>query len=261
MMRMGIYLKYLSIHLKSQMQYKASFLLLTVGNFCMQFSTFLGVYFMFDLFHDVDGFTYGQVLLCFAVVTMAFSIAEMLGSGFERLSSMLANGEFDRALVRPRNIIFQILVSRMSFFRIGATVQAAVVLLWAIPNSGVLWAWDKALTLCLMVLCGSLIFTALFLIQATFAFFTTEGLDFMNILTYGGRDHGRYPYSIYGKEVLRFLTFVIPLALFQYYPLLYLLGREQSVLFMLAPLFGLLFMIPCFAFFQLGLRRYKSTGS
>ena len=115
------------IHLKSEMQYKASFLFLTTGNFLMQFSTFWGVYFMFFLFHDVDGFTYAQVLLCFAVVIMAFSLAEMFGSGFERLSRMLANGEFDRALVRPRNITFQILLSRMSLFRIGATAQSAIV--------------------------------------------------------------------------------------------------------------------------------------
>jgi ABC-2 type transport system permease protein len=216
---------------------------------------------MFFLFNDVDGFTYAQVLLCFAVVIMAFSIAEMFGSGFERLARMIGNGEFDRALVRPRNIIFQVLASRMSFFRIGATAQAAIVFMWAVPQSGVVWTWDKIATLCLMVICGSLIFFALFLIQATFAFFTTEGLEFMNVLTYGGRDHGRYPYSIYGKEVLRFLTFVIPLALFQYYPLLYLLDMEKSAIYMMSPLVGLLFLIPGYLFFRVGLKRYKSTGS
>lgn len=258
---MKLYKKYFSIHLRSQMQYKASFLLLTAGNFLMQFSTFLGVYFMFNLFYDVDGFTYNQVLLCFAVVIMAFSIAEMFGCGFDRFSRMLGNGEFDRALVRPRSIVFQILTSRLDFIRIGATLQAVVVLVWAIPGSGILWSFDKILTIFLMIICGSLIFSALFIIQASFSFFTTEGLEFMNVLTYGGRDYGRYPYSIYGKEVLRFLTFVIPLALFQYYPLLYLLDMEQSIFYMLTPLLGLLFFIPSYIFFRFGLRHYKSTGS
>lgn len=258
---MRLYLKYFSIHLKSQMQYKASFLLLTVGNFLMQFSSFMGVYFMFSLFYEVEGFTYSQVLLCFAVVTLAFSIAEMLACGFDRFSGMLGNGEFDRALVRPRSIVFQILTARLDFIRIGGTAQGGVVLLWAISGSDILWSWDKLLTLCLMILCGSVIFSALFMVQASFAFFTTEGLEFMNVLTYGGRDHGHYPYSIYGKEVLRFLTFVIPLALFQYYPLLYLLDREQGALYMLAPLLGLFFVIPAYIFFRFGLSRYKSTGS
>jgi len=112
-----------------------------------------------------------------------------------------------------------------------------------------------------MIACGSLIFYTLFCIRATFAFFATEGLDFMNALTYGGRDHGRYPFSIYGKEVLTFFTYVIPLALFQYYPLLYLLGMEESIFYMLTPLLGLLFIIPGYGFFRFGLRKYKSTGS
>jgi len=112
-----------------------------------------------------------------------------------------------------------------------------------------------------MVACGSAVFSGLFIMHAAFAFFTVEGLEFMNILTYGGREHGRYPFSIYGEGVLRFLTYVIPLALFQYYPLLYLLGRESDVFYMLAPLFSLLFLLPCYAFFRVGLRRYKSTGS
>ena len=258
---MKLYLKYFSIHIKSQMEYKASFALLTIGNFCMQFATFLSVYFMFNIFDEVSGFTYGQVLLCFAIVIMAFSFAEMLGRGFDQFPHMLANGEFDRALVRPRSALFQVVASRIHFVRLGATFQAAAVLFWAIPNSGVSWSWDKILTLCLMIACGSVIFYTLFCIRATFAFFATEGLDFMNVLTYGGRDHGRYPFSIYGREVLAFFTYVVPLALFQYYPLLYLLGMEESITYMLAPLLGLLFIIPGYGFFLFGLRRYKSTGS
>jgi ABC-2 type transport system permease protein len=243
------------------MQYKASFFLLMLGNFCMQFSTFLGVYFMFNIFYDVDGFTFNQVLLCFAVVIMAFSFAEMLGRGFDQFPRMLANGEFDRALVRPRGALFQVVASRVHFARLGATLQATVVLCWAMPTSGVVWEWDKILTLCLMILCGSVIFFTLFYIRATFAFFTTEGLEFINVLTYGGRDHGRYPYSIYGKGVLRFLTFVIPLALFQYYPLLYLLDMEHGVLYMFTPLLGLIIIIPGYIFYRFGLSKYKSTGS
>ena len=83
----------------------------------------------------------------------------------------------------------------------------------------------------------------------------------MNILTHGGNAFGKYPFSVYGRGILRFLTFVVPLALFQYYPLLYLLDLERSVLFMLTPLIGALFLLPCYAIFHLGLRRYKSTGS
>ena len=247
--------------MKSQMQYKLSFFLSMFGQFLVSFVVFLGVYFMFSRFNEVDGFTYQQVLLCFAAVLMSFSLAEMLGRGFDLFPRMLGNGEFDRALVRPRSIIFLVLAAKMDFTRLGRLAQAVVVFCYAIPASGVLWTFDKILTLLLMVVCGSLIFFGLFLVYAAFSFFTIEGLEFMNIFTDGGREFGRYPFAIYGEGILKFLTYVIPLALFQYYPLLYLLDIEKSVLYMLMPLIGLLFLVPSYAFFRFGLHRYKSTGS
>ena len=258
---MRLYMRFFAMHLKSQMQYKVSFFLTALGQFLVSFTAFLGVYFMFSRFNVVEDYAFEQALLCFAVVLMAFSMAEMLGRGFDLFPRMISNGEFDRALVRPRNVIFQVLASKMDFTRFGRLFQAILVFCYAIPNSGVIWTWDKIVTLCLMIICGSLIFFGLFLIYAAFSFFTIEGLEFMNVFTDGGREFGRYPFSIYGKTILRFLTFVVPLALFQYYPLLYLLDREQSAFFMFIPLIGLLFLIPSYAFFRVGLRRYKSTGS
>lgn len=149
----------------------------------------------------------------------------------------------------------------MDFTRLGLLVQAVMVLCYAIPISGIAWTWEKILTLCLMILCGGALFFGLFLIKAACSFFTVQGLDFMNIFTYGARQFGRYPFSVYGNGVLKFFTFVIPLALFQYYPLLYLLDRESNTLFMFLPMIALLFLIPSYAFFRFGLSRYKSTGS
>ncbi|MDR1696668.1 MAG: ABC-2 family transporter protein [Rickettsiales bacterium] len=258
---MRLYWKFFLMHIKSQMQHKASFLMLTIGQFLVSFSAFLGIDFMFSRFNVVNGFTFAQVLLCFAIMLMAFSTAEIFGRGFDVFPQMLGNGEFDRALVRPRNIVFQVLASKMEFTRIGRFSQAALVLLYAVPNSGVDWTPDKILTMILMIVCGAFVFFGLFLIYAAISFFTIEGLEFMNIFTDGGREFGKYPFSVYGDKILKFLTYVIPLALFQYWPLLYLLGRTDNKMYMFLPVAALVFLIPCYGFFRLGLRHYKSTGS
>ena len=112
-----------------------------------------------------------------------------------------------------------------------------------------------------MILCGSILFFSLFLLKATFTFFTIQNLNFMNIFTYGAREFGKYPFSVYGSGILKVLTFVIPLALFQYYPLLYLMDRKKSPVYMLMPVISLLFLLPCYIFFRIGLKHYKSTGS
>jgi len=112
-----------------------------------------------------------------------------------------------------------------------------------------------------MILGGTVIFGCLFIIYASICFFTLEGLEFMNILTDGAREYGKYPLDVYGKGVLRFCTFIVPYALFQYYPFLFLTGRSDQELYMLLPIVGCLFLIPCYLLWRLGVRHYKSTGS
>ena len=258
---MDLVARFFTLHLKSQMQYKASFFLTALGQFLVSFSTFLGVWFMFSRFQAVEGFTFPEVLLCFAVVLLAYSLAECFGRGFDSFPHMISNGQFDRVLVRPRSPTLQVLLSQLELSRVGRMLQAIAVFCYAIPASGVNWSVGRVVTLVLMIVCGTLIFFCLFLVYAAFSFFTIEGLEFMNIFTDGGREFGRYPFAVYGKSVLRVLTYVIPLALFQYYPLLYLIGREDGWFYRLAPLLGLLFFFPAYGFWRFGLRRYKSTGS
>lgn len=258
---MKLYFRYFSIHIKSQLQYKTSFFMTLIGQFLTSFTSFLGVYFLMSRFYLVKDFTYNEVLLCFATVLMAFSLAECFARGFDAFSAIIGNGEFDRIMVRPRNEIFQVLASRIDFSRIGRLIQAIIIFIYAIPTSQITWTFDKILTLTLMIISGIVIFSGLFLVYAALCFFTTEGLEVMNILTDGGREFGRYPLSIYGEEILKFFTYIVPLALFQYYPFLYLTGRSEKLFFMFLPVVGFLFILPCYMIWRIGVRHYKSTGS
>ncbi|MBQ8508718.1 MAG: ABC-2 family transporter protein [Clostridia bacterium] len=256
-----VYRKFLSIHLRSLMQYKASFIMTLLGQFSGAFSAFLTIYFLLRRFGTVEGYTYQEVLLCFASIYMAFSLAETFARGLDRFPAVIGNGEFDRILVRPRNEIFQVIASKTELTRLGRLLQAIVTFCYAIPASGIDFTPDKILCLVLMVVCGALVFVGVFVIFAFICFFTLEGLEFMNILTDGVREHGSYPFDIYGKEIMTVMTFVVPYTLVQVYPLHYLIGRTDSLLNLFAPLLALVFLIPCALLWKLGVRHYKSTGS
>ena len=58
-----LYCHYISIHVRSTMQYKTSFFLTTLGQFLFSFNVFVGITFMFQRFHEVKGFTYSEVLI------------------------------------------------------------------------------------------------------------------------------------------------------------------------------------------------------
>ena len=260
---MKLYLKYFSIHLRSVMEYKTSFFLTALGQGMTTFFSFLGMYFLFDRFGSIQGYTFNEVLLCFSTIFMAFSLGECLGRGFDRFSTIISNGEFDRIMVRPQNEILQVLGSRIEFTRVGRLLQALLVFIYGIITCGVNWTIPKILTLILMIVGGTCLFFCIFMINGAICFFTTEGLEIVNIFTDGGREIAQYPLDIYKKWVLKFFTYIIPLAFINYYPFLYLIDKagKYKALYMLSPLCAFLFIIPSLILWKIGISHYKSTGS
>ncbi len=256
-----LYGHYISINIRSAMQYKTSFFLTAVGQFLVSFNVFLGVFFMFQRFSQVEGFTYSEVLLCFSIILMEFSLAEMSARGFDQFPGTVRSGEFDRILVRPRNEILQVLGSKFELTRFGRMLQAVVMFVYGIANSGIEWNGAKVLTVIFMLIGGTAVFSGLFLIYAALCFFTLDGLEFMNVFTDGAREFGKYPVAVYGEKILLFTTFVIPYALIQYYPLLYVLGRRTEPFYIALPLLACLFLAPAYALWRFGMGRYQSSGS
>lgn len=85
---MKLYFEFLSIHIKKAMQYKASFLLSALAQLFIPLTCFWGVQFMFMRFNQVDGFTYTEVSLCYAIVLLSFSLAELFFRGFDTFNRM-----------------------------------------------------------------------------------------------------------------------------------------------------------------------------
>ncbi len=217
---MKLYFKYFAVHLKTLMEYKASFLMLSFGQLAVSLTAFLSVFFIMRRFESIGGFSASEVYLCFSISFLAFSIAECFFRGFDTFGGILRSGSFDRILVRPKSEVLQIVGEKMEFTRLGRTLQAAVTLAVALATSEIAWTADKIALLVFMELGALCFFTGCFILYAGVCFFTLEGIEAMNILTDGMRELSMYPLSVYGKEILRFCTFVVPVACAQYYPLL-----------------------------------------
>jgi ABC-2 type transport system permease protein len=260
---MSLYFKYLKILFKSQTQYRASFWLLTMGQFFIPFTVFAGLYFLFARFGQLQNWSFYETALCYAVIHLAFAISECFVRGFDAFSSLVAGGEFDRLLVRPRSTVIQVLGSKFEFTRFGRMLQGAAVMALAIVNLPIEWNVMKIFTLGFMVKGGVFIFSGIYILGATLCFWTIQGLEVVNVFTDGGREMAQYPLNIYEKWVTIFFSFIIPFGFVSYKPLLYILDKAEGsgLLYMLMPLSGLLFLLPCLIVWQIGVRHYRSTGS
>lgn len=260
---MTLYWSYLKILVKSQLQYRASFVLLTLGQALVPFFVFAGISLMFGRFGNLGGWSAAEVFVGYGVTHMAFALAQGLFRGFDVFSGLVRSGEFDRLLVRPRGTVLQVLGSRLDLTRIGRLVQGAAVLFWALAQLDRTWEPVRVFVLASSVVSGTLLFGGLFQLGAVLCFKTVQGLEVVNILTDGGRESTQYPLSIYPREVAWFLTFVVPFGCFNYLPLLWVLGKPggEPLTAVLAPWMTLLFLVPCGLLWRRGVRSYCSAGS
>ena len=256
-----LYGHYVSILIRSQMQYRASFIMMVLGQAMTTLLYFLSTYFMFSFFGRLGDWTYWEVMLCTSCVHISYPIAECIARGFDSFRGQIRSGGFDTMLVRPRSIFLQIFGSQFAFNRLGRLVQGPIMMGLAVANSGVVWTAEKSALYALMVLSGIVIFMSVFILGATLCFWTVKSLEVVNCFTDGGRELSQYPFEIYKKPYLVFFTAVIPYACAFYWPLLYLTGRSASPWCWAAPILGMLVMIPACLFFRFGVRHYTSTGS
>jgi ABC-2 type transport system permease protein len=263
-----IYFRYLSMSLKAVLEYRLSAWLVAIAQSLTMLFAFIGLDLMFRRFGSLAGWSFEEAALCFGVTYMAFSLSECVARGFDNFSRMVIQGEFDRVLLRPRSTIVQVLGTKTDITRLTKAVLGIAILCAIIPLTEISWDLSKAITLALMVLGGAAVFTGIFILGATVCFFTLEGLEVINIFTDGGRELASYPLPVYGKWIARLFTFIIPFGCMNYLPLLYLTGRTatQGVIlpawvYMLVPLLGFLFILPCVLVWRFGVRHYSSTGS
>lgn len=254
---MKLYFKIVAMHIKSQLQHRTAFLALSLGQALLTFSGIFAVIILATNVTTVAGFSTPEILLAGAVVTLSFAIAECVFRGFDTFPRLLGNGQFDRILVRPQNVLLQVLGSTMELSRLGRIVVASIILVVVTQTVVLYHIW----LLAIMVVSGVVLFGSLFIIYGSCSFFTTDSLEVFNILTDGGREFGQVPYGLYGKNILKVLTFILPLACFQYYPLLVVLGRDVPTYFQWTPLACFLFVIPALLMWRWGRHHYRSTGS
>ncbi|MCA1597300.1 MAG: ABC-2 family transporter protein [Chloroflexi bacterium] len=260
-----LYGRYAGISLRSQMQYRFSFVMMTAGNFLVTAIEFLGIWALFHRFGQLRGWTLAEVAFFYGTVNIAFAIAEGLGRGFDTFPRLVKSGDVDRLLLRPRSVAFQVAAQDLQLMRVGRLFQALLVLGWSVSRLGGSWT-PARIALILAIIGGtSCLFYGLLILQATLSFWTIETLEIMNTVTHGGTETAQYPIAIYRPWFRRFFTFVVPIACTGYFPAEVVLNRPGlaagSPWPWLAPFVGVLFLWVSLQAWKVGVAHYRSTGS
>lgn len=262
----ALYGRLISARLRSQMQYRTSFVLLTLVSFLVTSSDLLAIVILFGAFGELAGWRVGEIALLYSLAMIPFGLSEIVVAGFDLFPQMIQQGEFDRLLLRPVSPFVQVLAADLPLRRLGRVAQGGVALGMAMTWTTIVWTPWKLLYLLGVLGSSVLLFSALFVLGAVLCFWTVQSVEIINTVTYGGTEMASYPLPIYHESLQRFFTFVIPLAFVSYFPALYLLDRPEAQslprwLPAMPPVAAAALALAAGAAWQVGVRHYQSTGS
>ena len=261
-----LHVKYVGISVRGQLQYRASFIMASLGHLITTGAEIFGIWALFAWTGNLKGWQLFEVGLFYGIVNVAFALADGLARPFDTFSLLVKTGDFDILLLRPRSTVLQVMGQEWQLMRVGRLAQGLLVLIWALVNVKHASPYNMIIV-AFAVLGGACLFYGLFVLQATMAFWSTETLELMNILTYGGTETAQYPLPIFRRWFQRFFIFIVPIGCVTYLPGIAILRKPDTILGTplwlqcFSPCLGVAFLIASLYIWQLGVRHYRSTGS
>lgn len=262
----ALYRRFIGLRLRAQMQYRASFLMMTVVTFLGLSTEFAAILILFNQFGSLAGWDVGEIAFLYGLANISFGLAEMVGAGFDVFPASIRRGDFDQVLLRPAGIFTQVMAADFQLRRVGRIGQGVVAFGLALAWTPIDWDISKLLYLPVVFLSGAAMFMAMFVLGATLCFWTVQSIELINILTNGGTELTSYPLPIYHVAMQSFFTFFVPLAFVSYFPALYLLDRPERAdwpawIPFITPLVALGFITVARLAWRIGVSHYRSTGS
>jgi ABC-2 type transport system permease protein len=246
--------------------YRTSFVVMTAASFVITGVDFVAILVMFSNIDRMGGFGLAQIAFLYGATSLALGICDLVVGNVERLGRLVRLGSFDAMMVRPVGVFAQVCANEFALRRLGRIAQGTLIFVWSLTLVDIDWNLARVVVLGSMLVCGTLIFLAFFVLGASFQFLSSDASEVANAFTYGGNTMTQYPLTIYPADLVKGLTFVVPLAFVNWYPALFVLGLPDpfglpSGLRFASPVAALLLCSLAALAWRSGLRRYRSTGS
>jgi ABC-2 type transport system permease protein len=263
---LGIAWRIASLRLRGQMQYRSSFLMQIAGNFLINFAEVLVLWTLFSRFNNLGNWNLQEVMFLHGLSMVMFGLASTIANGVDTVPELIREGTFDRILLRPMSTFIQALVNEVSFRYLGLIFQGLLLLGISIVSLDVQWTVGKIIYLPIVILSGTVLFSALYTVVAIVSFWTINSIEVVNAFTYGGSDLGQYPIHIFDRWMRNVFLWFVPIGLVTYYPALHILAKDDPLglptwMPYMAPLASVLFAIVIGWGWGFGIRHYRSTGS
>lgn len=264
---LSMFLYYTKTTIKSWFQYKVDAVLRSLAVFLREATGIIVIYFTLLKFGNINGWNIEEMIFLFSLLFITYGILIIFFTGLRDFGRTIQNGSFDRLMLRPRGLLFQVIASNSDWFAaIGHGFLGITLFVISANKVEITWNLQTVIYYIFAVIGGVLIQGAIFLLFASFSFYFIKTDNLREIFYWNMRKFAGYPISIFHQIIQWLLMYVVPFAFVNYFPAQFLLRKEDMANYPLAymyitPLIGIILYLTSYYFWRLSIRFYNSTGN
>jgi len=252
--------------MKTAAEYRGSTIISGVCQIIGYLSEYIVLWIMVSKFNQMGQWNAYEIMLIYAMNLMGYSLANaFVYRTCGRLEEQVRSGDFDGIITKPVNPFLYLCCIGFMYGYWAHMLLATLVMVFCFIKLQIVFTTVKVIFLISAILGSALIQGSVQIITAVPCFWFVKSNAIRAVQWYS-RDFAQYPISIYHKAVQFFMTFVVPYAFISFYPLQYLLGKNDFMMFhpvvqFLTPAVGIVMAFLAYRFWLLGLKHYNSSGS
>lgn len=243
------------LQFKTLFEYKKSFAISAITMVVNDFFMVFFWYVFFNVMPKIAGWGLNETILLVGFTATAFGVYALLFAGARNFNEFVANGELDFFLLKPKNILLHVCVSKTDISAAGEFVFGWICLL----ISGYFSLGNFILFNALAFLSG-IVFVFTFILISLPAFFIPKTDVLYHNLWNSTIHFATYPTDFFSGFVKFILVFIIPAFFITTLPVQTLTHFSwMSVLILFA--FAIVFGLAVSFLFKLCLKKYESGNS
>lgn len=257
--KIGVWVMCLTMSLKSQFQYRSSFVLKCFVMFITYFCEYISTLFLISKVSDINKWSKYEIMLIYGMATVAYAMSRLMLCGINNIPRQLKNGKFLMKLIRPESDLFCAMIEEIPVDRLGQVLLGLLIIIYScvrnFSSTSIFW-------LVVFLATGTVIYSAIFIITASVSFWIINSRELLGIFTHGTLRAIVYPITIYCRILQEIFTYLVPVAFISYYPAIVILNKEgdhtviKLVIFLVV---ALMWGIAKLAW-TMGIKKYEGAG-
>ncbi|WP_201280819.1 MULTISPECIES: ABC transporter permease [Paenibacillus] len=257
-----IYLKITSQYFKVKMQYRADFIISSIGMLVTNLVGILPLWIIFNSVSSLEGFTYYEILFIYSFSLIALSPLQLFFDNIWNLWTHLIDGTFIKYYLKPINVMFYYMSEVFDIKGLSQLAFGAAGLIYASVQLGLSWNLVSIVLLLIALLGSSLIMVSLMIMAAATGFWITNPFHVIAFV-FRFREIVKYPVTIFNNFFKFLFTFILPIGFVAFYPSQLFLKSftDADLLAYCSPLVGVLLFSLAYLAWNKAIKSYSGTGS